>query len=95
VVSEDQVDLQQEVNTALFVAGFVVCVITLVIVGLKMAQKGGEQRGADRERADRLSESAERRAKAERAASMPPPERARLRAAWDRYRRRVSDPESR
>ena len=81
-------------NTLAAVGGLVVVVIVLVLSGLKMARSGGERRGADRERADSLAESAERRAEAERVASMPAPDRARLRAAWDRYRRRMSDTES-
>ena len=80
-------------NAALLAAGLVVVVVSLVIFGIKTAQKGGERRGEDREARRQLEENAERRAKAERAASMPPPDRARLRADWDRYRRRMSDTE--
>lgn len=79
-------------SAALLTAGLVVCVISLVIFGIKAAQKGGERRGVDRERADRLAESAERRAKAERVAAAPVDPR-RVRDLWARYRRRVSNTE--
>ena len=80
-------------NTALLVAGLVVCVVALGTVVIKMLTKATRKGARNEERADRLAENAERKAEAEKVASQPLPDRTRLRAVWDRYRRRMSDSE--
>ena len=79
-------------NAALLVTGLVVCVITLVLAGIKIAQKGGKDRGVDLEARRQLEASAERVARQDRIRSRPLP--GNVRTAWERFVRRTSEEES-